>query len=111
MLDEAPHKLYVRTLTEPTKDEYGRQTSDGTESWDFVAMCFCHDNSQMKEVSVNGELWTYDYHVVYEGSKIPLGTMVKCLDANGNTVGKGVVKRNSECYSEDLKGRCDLWLG
>lgn len=111
MLDEAPHTLYKLSVSEPQEDEYGRQISEGTESWTMVAACFCHDNSQMKQVSVNGELWTYAFHVVYEGSKIPLGTMVECFDADGNKVGKGEVVKNAECYSEDLKGRCDLWLG
>lgn len=111
MLDQAPHRLQSRFLSDGLKDEFGRQVTESSESWDDVAECFCHDNSQMKQVSVNGELWTYQYHVVYEGVKIGLGTKVRCLGPDGNVVGEGKVIKNAECYSEGLEGRCDLWLG
>ena len=52
----------------------------------------------------------YNYHVVYEGKKIVLGSHIRCLDAEGNTVGEGDVKKNAECYSEEFKGRCDIWV-
>ena len=112
MLDEAPHILQVRTVTPPEDDEYGRPIpGTGGESWNDLAECFCHDNSQMQEVSVNGKLWVYSYHVVYEGAKLALDTMVKCLDKETQkVVGDGKVIKNAECYSEELKGRCDIWL-
>ena len=78
MLNEAPHILQLRTLTEPVYDEYGRQLTESEEVWSEVAECFCHDNTQMKQVSVDGELWTYRYHIVYEGEPIALGTKVRC---------------------------------
>ena len=39
-----------------------------------------------------------------------LGSHIRCLDAEGNTVGEGDVKKNAECYSEEFKGRCDIWV-
>ena len=112
MLDEAPHILQVRTVTQPDNDEYGRPIpGTGGESWDDLTECFCHDNSQMQEVSANGKLWVYAYHVVYEGKKLALDTMVKCLDKETQeVVGEGKVIKNAECYSEELKGHCDIWL-
>lgn len=111
MLEETPHKLQMQVITPEENDEYGRLVSGtGGESWQDVADCFCHDNSQQKEVSVNGKRWVYNYHVVYEGNKIPLGSCVRCLDSDDNTVGEGEVKKNAECYSEEFKGRCDIWI-
>lgn len=112
MLDEAPHILQVRTVTPPENDEYGRPIpGTGGEQWNNLTECFCHDNSQQKEVSVNGKLWVYAYHVVYEGEKIALDTMVRCIDnVTEEVVGEGKVIKNAECYSEELKGRCDIWV-
>lgn len=112
MLEEAPHKLMVRTVKPFLNDEFGRPVpGTGGESWDELTECFCHDNSQVKEVSINGQLWVYSYHVVYEGKKIALDTRVQCLDkVTGVLVGAGEVKKNAECYIEELKGRCDIWL-
>ena len=112
MLDEAPHILQVRTIIPPENDEYGRPIpGTGGESWSYLADCFCHDNSQMQEESVNGKLWVYAYHVVYEDEKLPLGTMVRCKDkVTEEVVGEGKVIKSAECYSEELKGRCDIWV-
>lgn len=112
MLDEAPHILVVKTVTLPEKDEYGRPIpGTGGEEWNELTECFCHDNSQQKEISVNGKLWAYSYHVVYEGKKLALDTTVKCLAKDSrDIVGEGKVIKNAECYSEELKGRCDIWL-
>lgn len=112
MMEEAPHKLLVRTVRPLLNDEFGRPIPGmGGESWDELTECFCHDNSQVKEVSINGQLWVYSYHVVYEGAKIGLGAKVRCIDkSTGTLVGEGDVSKNAECYSEDFKGRCDIWL-
>lgn len=119
MLDEAPHILQVRTLTDPIYDEYGRQLTESKEIWRNVAECFCHDNTQMKQVSVDGELWTYSYHIVYEGQKIELGTKVRCIIADGccqccsdeeDIVGEGEVKKRAACYSSEFVGRHDIWI-
>lgn len=115
MLDEAPHILQVRTLTEPTYDEYGRQLTDNGEVWKSVAECFCHDNSQMKQVSVDGELWTYSYHIVYEGKSLLLGTKVRCIGSAcrcgcGDVIGEGEVKKLARCYSKEFAGRVDIWI-
>ena len=54
MLEETPHKLQMQVITPEENDEYGRLVSGtGGESWQDVADCFCHDNSQQKEVSVS----------------------------------------------------------
>ncbi len=112
MLDEAPHILTIKIITPPDNDDYGRPIpGTGEESWERVTECFCHDNSQQKEVSVNGKLWVYNYHVVYEGEKVDLDVEIRCLDKKtGKIVGEGKVIKNAECYSEELKGRCDIWL-
>ena len=98
MLDEAPHILQARTVTPPENDEYGRPIpGTGGEQWDNLTECFCHDNSQQKEV--------------YEGKKIALDTMIRCIDkVTEDVVGEGKVIKNAECYSEELKGRCDIWV-
>lgn len=111
MLESAPHKLQLLVIVPEQNDEYNQPIpGTGGESWQDVTDCFCHDNSQQKEVSVNGERWVYNYHVVYEGDKIALGSHVRCLDAGGKIVGEGDVKKNAECYSEELEGRCDIWV-
>ncbi|WP_302029793.1 hypothetical protein [Bacteroides finegoldii] len=111
MLESAPHKLQLLVITPEKNDEYNRPIpGTGSERWEEVTICFCHDNSQQKEESVNGKLWVYNYHVVYEGDKIALGSHIRCLDAEGNTVGEGDVKKNAECHSEELEGRCDIWI-
>ena len=111
MLESAPHKLQLLVIVLEQNDEYNRLLpGTGGESWQDVTDCFCHDNSQQKEVSVNGERWVYNYHVVYEGEKIALGSHIRCLDAGGKIVGEGDVKKNAECYSEELEGRCDIWV-
>ena len=48
--------------------------------------------------------------MVYEGKKIILGSHIRCMDTEGNIVGEGDVKKNAECYSEEFKGRCDIWV-
>ena len=111
ILDEAPHLLQRLVKAEPILDRAGRQVGETSERWENIAECFCHDNSQMKQVAVNGEMWTYQFHLVYEGEKIPLDTSVRCLDKETQEiVGEGRVKKNAECYSSEFKGRCDLWL-
>ena len=112
MLDEAPHILHTCAVLPLETDEFGKPVKGtGGGTWTEAGECFCHDNTQMKQVSVNGELWTYQFHIVYEGSKIALGTKVRCTDKQtGNVIGEGVVTKNAECYSQEFKGRCDLWL-
>lgn len=111
MLVAAPHTLMVRIVTAPGRDDAGRiEQGTSEETWTCLCGCFCHDNSQQREVSVNGRLWVYAYHVVYEGDKVALGTRVRCLDADGATVGEGEVIKNARCWAEGLEGRCDLWL-
>lgn len=111
MLESAPHTLQILVITPEENDKYNRPIP-GTSSkiWKDVTECFCHDNSQHKEVSINGELWVYNYHVVYEGKKIALGSHIRSLDDEGNVIGEGEVKKNAQCYSEELKGRCDIWI-
>ena len=112
MLDEAPHILQVRTVTPPENDEYGRPIpGTGGEQWDNLTECFCHDNHQHEQRSINGRLWDYSYHVVYEGEKIALDTMVRFVSVKtGKVVGQGKVIDSAECYTEELEGRCDIWL-
>lgn len=112
MLDEAPHTLSVCTKVPLEHDASGKPVKGtGGESWGDHAECFCHDNSQMQQVSVNGQLWAYSYHVVYEGEPIALGTKVRCTDkATGEKVGEGTVKKVARCHSFEFKGRTDLWL-
>ena len=72
--------------------------------------------TSLQNVSVttipNNRKWVYSYHVVYEGKKLALDTKVRCWDKETQEViGEGKVIKNAECYSEELKGRCDIWLG
>ncbi len=112
MLNEAPHILEVRTDAQIEYDELGKPIKgEGSETWSEYAECFCHDNTQMQQVSVNGQLWTYAYHVVYEGDHIALGTRVRCTDKEtGKVIGEGTVIKAARCFSFDFEGRTDLWL-
>jgi len=111
MLDEAPHILQKCIKAQPILDRAGRQVGESAETWEDVAECFCHDNSQMKQVAVNGEMWTYQHHVVYEGATILLDTKVRCIDKQTQeTIGEGFVKKKAACYSKEFQGRRDIWL-
>ena len=112
MLDEAPHILTVCSEKPLDYDIFGKPIKgSGGESWNQHAECFCHDNSQMEQISVNGELWTYAYHVVYEGDMVALGTKVQCTDkSSGELIGHGVVRKIARCHSIEFQGRTDLWL-
>ena len=57
MLDEAPHILTVCSEKPLDYDTFGKPIKgSGGESWNQHAECFCHDNSQIEQISVNGEL-------------------------------------------------------
>jgi hypothetical protein len=97
-----PHVLQILVIS-------GAQIVDGnpipgSESRETIGKCRCDDNGQHKQVSVNGILYDYSYHVVHEGAKLPIGVKVRALDKDGNVRGEGEVVKSGKCnyfnYSE-----------
>lgn len=112
MLDEAPHILRKKIIINPDNDELGRPIpGTGKEDWIDVAECFCHDNSQMEKISVNGRMIDFSFHVVYDGEVILPDTDVECIDKiSTRIVGCGKVIKKATCYSDEFKDRQDIWL-
>lgn len=98
----SPHTIQKKVITGATIEK--GNPIKGSESWINVGKCRCDDNSQQKQISVNGVLIIYNYHVVHEGERIDVGTEVQCLDENGNIRGSGIVVKTGKCnyfsYSE-----------
>lgn len=101
----SPHTLFIRTTVKGAKDDDGYTLPD-TETWTEVCPCRCDDNGVMKQVSVNGKMYDYSYHVVYEGEKIPAGTYVKIMDGE-EVRGEGEVLKSAKCNYLSYAG---IWL-
>jgi hypothetical protein len=79
----------------------------GSNEWETVGECRCDDNGQQIKVSVNGMLYDYSYHVVYEGEKLPVGADVRVLNEDGGTRGEGSVVKSGECNYLDYS---EIWM-
>lgn len=112
MLEETPHILQKRVVADVKNDEYGRPIPNiGGKMWINVAECFSHDNGQNEKISVNGRMVEYDYHIVYEGEHLPINTEIRCIDkVTEKEVSVGVIIKKSTCYSNDFKGRQEIWM-
>lgn len=101
----SPHRLFVKVENKPTEDEFGNPIFPYEPfTWVERGRCRCDDNGQMKQISVNGAMFDFSYHVVYTGERIANGTDVKVLDEAGELRGSGKVKKSGKCnylqYSE-----------
>lgn len=101
----APHTLQVKVENKPTEDEFGNPIfPDDPFTWKTIGPCRCDDNGQMKQISVNGTMFDFSYHVVYESERITPGADVQVLDELGEVRGSGKVSKSAKCnflpYSE-----------
>ena len=84
----APHRLMVKVVSGPSFDE-DMNPLPPKEDWKDFGSCRCDDNGVMKQISVNGVMYDYNYHVVYEGGILNAGTEVRILDGESvRTEGK-----------------------
>lgn len=101
----SPHILQIKVVAGPSFDE-DMNPIPGGESWKEIGACRCDDNGVMKQISVNGMMYDYNYHVVYEGERIKAGTEVKVLDGD-EIRAEGTAVKSAKCnyfnYSE-------IWL-
>ena len=106
-MNYAPHILQIYHLAESTTDDEG-VTTPGTSWWETVGECRCDDNGGLKQIGVNGQAYTYNYHIVYEGPKLPIGTKVRALEADALTIrGEGEVIKPSKC---NYLNYTEIWL-
>lgn len=100
----APHILKAKVYNEPEYDENGNPIIVDNDEWEEIGRCRCDDNGQMKQVSVNGSMVDFSYHIVYEGKDVLPGKEVIVLDKNGKARGAGKVIKIARCnylnYSE-----------
>ena len=101
----APHILQIYNPGQTTTDSNNDIiVAEGT--WETVGGCRCDDNGAMKQIGINGIGQLYNYHVVYEGPNIPIGTKIRCL--NGEDVrGEGKVLKSGKC---NFLGYSELWV-
>lgn len=104
-MNYTPHTLQVKVENQPARDEFGNPIfSDEPFTWKTIGECRCDDNGQMKQISVNGTMFDFSYHVVYEGKIITPGTEIRVFDEVGRTRGFGKVSKSAKCnflpYSE-----------
>ncbi len=100
----APHVLRVKIKTEPEFDGNGNPVITEKEEWETIGECRCDDNGQAKQISVNGSMIDFNYHVVYEGRDVLPGEEIEVIDDDGNKRGEGTVVKIARCnyfnYSE-----------
>lgn len=101
----SPHKLLVKVVSGPSFDE-DMNPIPPKEDWKDFGSCRCDDNGAMKQVSVNGVLHDYNYHVVYEGEKIKMGTEVRVLDSESIRGEGKVIKPSKSNYFN----YAEIWL-
>jgi len=89
-----PHTLQIRDATAFSRDEFGRPSSAGEVGWRTIGICRCDDVGAERNTGENGAAYPFRYKVVYPRSLgfIAEGTEVRCLDAEGEVRGQGVVK-------------------
>lgn len=100
-----PHKLQVCKTEESVFSDDG--IPDAKYEWIDFANCRCDDNSAMKQVGINGILYTYSYHIVYCGGKLLPGTKVRVLNHDGFLRGEVTVVKFREC---NLLKYAEIWV-
>ena len=101
----SPHRLQKFVVLDDLIDDDGNPI-DSLQEWEDVGTCRCDDNGVMKQVSVNGKLFDYHYHIVYEGEKIPTDTLIKVLD-KGQLRAEGKVIKSAKC---NFFNYTQIWL-
>lgn len=102
-----PHILQVLKYPEIEYDDLGNPIKKEGE-WSTISDCNCHDNGSSTKISVNGILYDYNYNVVYEGEKIPVGMKVRCVDkSDGSVRGEGTVIRS---YQGNYLRYAQIWI-
>lgn len=100
----APHILKAKVEKGPEFDDLGNPVINDNNEWEKIGPCRCDDNGQMKQVSVNGSMTDFSYHIVYEGKDVLPGVEVAVFDSNGDIRGHGKVIKIARCnyfnYSE-----------
>lgn len=102
----APHTLQLRTIPEPSYDEYGRIVPN-SEEWKSLGVCRCDDNTTQEFTSDNGTVFRPNFHVVCQfANTIQAGDYIRCLNGS-DCRGQGevtMVKRSNHFdYTE-------LWM-
>jgi len=92
----APHILQKEVVSGSYIDDDGNPVK-GNKSWVCVSNCRCDDNNQQERISVNGIWHNYNYHIVHEGERIPIGVTVQVLDKDGSVRGEGTVIKTGKC--------------
>lgn len=102
----APHILQVKIVPSPAFDA-DMNPIPGQAEWKEIGPCRCDDNGATKQISVNGVVRDYNYHIVYEGDRIEAGTKVRVIEESGDIRAEGEVIKPKRCnyfsYSE-------IWL-
>ncbi|WP_321437259.1 hypothetical protein [uncultured Bacteroides sp.] len=105
-MNYAPHILKVCHPGQSSTDDED-VTTIGDPTWETIGECRCDDNGGLKQIGINGQSYTYNYHIVYEGPKLPIRTKVRVFEADSTIRGEGEVIKSSKCnffnYSE-------IWL-
>lgn len=100
----APHILKAKVYKELEYDENGNPIMEKNDEWEKIGPCRCDDNGQMKQVSVNGSMVDFSYHIVYEGKDVLPDMEVIVTDSSGGVRGAGKVIKINRCnylkYSE-----------
>ena len=103
----APHILQKKVVTGGSLVNGNPVT--GTEEWVEIGDCRCDDNDARTQISVNGVLHDYNYHVVYEGEKLPIGTEIRCVDkVDGSIRGEGKVIKPKKCNY--FAPKAEIWV-
>ena len=104
-MNYAPHILQKKTRVETIFDEDGNPIISGGD-WVVIGECRCDDNGQMKQIGINGQVFIFSYHVVYEGDNLTPGTEVRCLDGK-EVRGEGTVLKSTKCNRLNY---AELWM-
>lgn len=102
-----PHTLHVFHESKPTFDDEGHLIFTKDSGWIQLCKCRCDDNNTTKQISVNGQLYNYSYHIVYQGAKLESGTKVKCLDKDGAVRGEGEIVK---CNKTNCLNYTEIWV-
>jgi len=105
-MNYTPHILKVCHPGQSSKNDEGVITP-GVPTWETIGGCRCDDNGGLKQVGINGQAYTYNYHIVYEGTKIPIGTKVRVFEADSTIRGEGEVIKSSKC---NFLNYSEIWL-
>lgn len=76
------------------------------ETYTEIAKCRCDDSGVNKQISVNGTMFAFSYHIVYVGERIEVGKYVRVMD-KGNIRGEGEVIKSSKC---NMLNYSEIWI-